>query len=62
MDQQLLIRTIARDLNLQVSQVTGAVEQLAEELEDLLPWKVDLVTSGAARDRMAHVLAEAVEL
>ncbi|MCB0112714.1 MAG: RNA-binding transcriptional accessory protein, partial [Caldilineaceae bacterium] len=30
MDQQLLIRTIARDLNLQVSQVTGAVELLDE--------------------------------
>ena len=49
---------------LDVASGTGlfAVEQLAEELQDLLPWKVDLVTSGAARDRMAHVLAEAVEL
>lgn len=52
------------DLLIDVVPGTGlfAVEQIAEELEALLPWKVDVVTSGAARDRMAHVLAEAVPL
>jgi predicted nucleotidyltransferase/DNA-binding XRE family transcriptional regulator len=52
------------DLLIDVAPGTGlfAVEQLTDELADLLPWKVDVVTSGAARDRMAHVLAEAVPL
>lgn len=52
------------DLLIDVPPGTGlfTVEQLADELAELLPWNVDVVTSGAARDRMAHVLAEAVPL
>lgn len=52
------------DLLIDVPPGTGyfAVEALAEELEGLLPWRVDVVTGGAARGRLAHVLAEAVEL
>lgn len=52
------------DLLIDVAPGTGlfAVEQIAEQLEAELPWRVDLLTSGAARNRMAHVLEEAVDL
>ncbi len=52
------------DLLIDVPSGTGmfTVEAIAEALERILPWKVDLVTSGAARRRMAHVLDEAVVL
>ena len=52
------------DLLIDVPPGTGmfTVEEMAEALERLLPWKVDLLTSGAAHGRMAHVLDEAVVL
>ncbi len=52
------------DLLIDVPAGTGlfTVEAIAEELERLLPWKVDLLTSGAAHRRLAHVLDEAVVL
>ena len=52
------------DLLIDVPAGTGlfAVEEIAAALERLLPWKVDLLTSGAAHGRMAHVLDEAVVL
>lgn len=52
------------DLLIDVPAGTGffTVEAIAEALERVLPWKVDLLTSGAAHRRMAHVLDEAVFL
>jgi predicted nucleotidyltransferase len=52
------------DLLIDVPAGTGlfTVEAIAEALERVLPWKVDLMTSGAAHHRMAHVLDEAVVL
>ena len=52
------------DLLIDVPAGTGlfAVEEIAVALERLLPWKVDLLTSGAAHGRMAHVLDEAIVL
>lgn len=52
------------DLLIDVPRGTGliAIHRIEDELNDLLPWPVDVVTSGAARDRMAHTLDEAVAL
>ena len=52
------------DLLIDVPAGTGLVtiERIAEALEAALPWGVDVVTSGAARGRMAHILDEAVPL
>lgn len=38
------------------------IEQMADALDAVVPWRVDVMTSGAARRRMAHVLDEAVPL
>jgi predicted nucleotidyltransferase len=52
------------DLLIDVPSGTGlfTVEGIAEALEAVVPWRVDVMTSGAARGRMAHVLDEAVPL
>lgn len=52
------------DLLIDVPAGTGLVtiERIAEAIEAALPWSVDVVTSGAARGRMAHILDEAVPL
>ena len=52
------------DLLIDVPAGTGlfTVEAIAEGLERMLPWTVDVMTSGAAHRRMAHVLDEAVVL
>jgi predicted nucleotidyltransferase len=52
------------DLLIDVSPGTGliAVQKIAEAVAAVVPWPVDVVTSGAARRRMAHVLDEAVPL
>jgi predicted nucleotidyltransferase/DNA-binding XRE family transcriptional regulator len=52
------------DLLIDVPAGTGlvAVRQISDAVAAVLPWSVDVVTSGAARRRMAHVLDEAVAL
>ena len=52
------------DLLIDVPAGTGliTVQRIADALDAVLPWRVDVVTSGAARDRMAHVLSEAIGL
>ncbi len=52
------------DLLIDVPAGTGLVtiERITEAIESVLPWRVDVMTSGAARGRMAHVLDEAVAL
>jgi transcriptional regulator with XRE-family HTH domain len=52
------------DLLIDVPAGTGLItlERIAEAIEHTLPWPVDVMTSGAARGRMAHVLDEAVAL
>lgn len=52
------------DLLIDVPAGTGLlrVEQIADAVAEVIPWPVDVVTSGAARGRMAHVLDEAVPL
>jgi predicted nucleotidyltransferase len=52
------------DLLIDVPAGTGldTVKRIADALGAVLPWPVDVVTSGAARRRMAHVLDEAVPL
>lgn len=52
------------DVLIDVPAGTGlvTVERIAEALSAVLPWPVDVVTGGAARRRMAHVLDEAVPL
>ncbi|MFV0318662.1 MAG: helix-turn-helix domain-containing protein [Microthrixaceae bacterium] len=52
------------DLLIDVPAGTGliGVEQIADAVSEVIPWPVDIVTSGAARRRMAHVLDEAVPL
>lgn len=52
------------DLLVDVPRGTGlvAIGALEDELSDVLPWRVDVMTSGAARGRMARVLDEAVPL
>jgi len=52
------------DLLIDVPAGTGliGVEQITEAVASVVPWPVDVVTSGAARRRMAHVLDEAVPL
>jgi len=52
------------DLLIDVPAGTGLirVEQIADAVAEVTPWPVDVITSGAARRRMAHVLDEAVPL
>lgn len=52
------------DLLIDVPAGTGLlrVEQIADAVAEVIPWPVDVVTSGAARGRMAHILDEAVPL
>ncbi len=52
------------DLLIDVPAGTGLirVEQIAEAIAEVIPWPVEVITSGAARRRMAHVLDEAVPL
>ena len=52
------------DLLIDVPAGTGLirVEQIAEAVAEVTPWPVDVITSGASRRRMAHVLDEAVPL
>lgn len=52
------------DLLIDVPAGTGliTIEQIADALDAVVPWRVDVMTSGAARRRMAHVLDEAVPL
>lgn len=52
------------DLLIDVPAGTGliAIERITEAIEDVIPWRVDVTTSGAARGRMAHILDEAVAL
>lgn len=52
------------DLLIDVPPGTGlvAVEQMTEALESVILWPVDIVTGGAARGRMAHILDEAIAL
>lgn len=52
------------DLLIDVPAGTGliTIERNGEAIEEAIPWRVDVVTSGAARGRMAHVLDEAVVL
>ena len=50
------------DVLIDVPAGTGliTIEQIANALDAVLPWPVDVMASGAARRRMAHVLDEAV--
>ncbi|HEY5876318.1 MAG TPA: helix-turn-helix domain-containing protein [Ilumatobacteraceae bacterium] len=52
------------DVLIDVPPGTGliTIEQIADALDEILPWRVDVMTSGAARRRMAHVLDEAILL
>ena len=52
------------DLLIDVPAGTGLirVEQIADAVAEVIPWPVDIITSGAARRRMAHILDEAVPL
>jgi len=52
------------DLLVDVPSGTGLVtiERIADALEDVFPWRVDVVTTGAVRGRMADVIDEAVAL
>jgi predicted nucleotidyltransferase/DNA-binding XRE family transcriptional regulator len=52
------------DLLIDVPAGTGliGVEQITEAVSAVVPWPVDVITSGAARRRMVHVLDEAVPL
>lgn len=52
------------DLLIDVPAGTGLItlERMAEALEAVVPWPLDLVTSGAARRRMAHLVDEVVPL
>lgn len=52
------------DLLIDVPPGTGlvTVERMTEAIEAVVPWPVDVLTSGAARGRMAHVVDEAIAL
>ncbi len=52
------------DLLIDVPAGTGliTVERIAEAIEAVVPWRVDVVTSGAAHGRMAHIVDAAVVL
>lgn len=52
------------DLLIDVPAGTGliTIERITEAIEETLPWRVDVLTSGAARGRMAHILDEAIAL
>ena len=38
------------------------LDAIADAVAEVTPWPVDVITSGAARRRMAHILDEAVPL
>lgn len=40
----------------------AAGRERRDEIVDVVPWRVDVMTSGAARRGMSHVLDEAVPL
>jgi hypothetical protein len=46
----------------QPSSADAARQSLADAVAEVIPWPVDVITSGAARRRMAHVLDEAEPL
>ena len=52
------------DLLVDVPSGTGLVtiERITDALEDVFPWRVDVVTTGAVRGRMAHVIDDVVAL
>ena len=52
------------DLLVDVPAGTGliTIERIAGALEDVFSWRVDVVTTGAVRGRMAHVIDEVVAL
>jgi len=52
------------DLLIDVPAGTGliTIERIADALEDVIPWRVDVMTTGAVRGRMAHVIDDAVAL
>jgi len=52
------------DLLVDVPSGTGLVtiERITDALEDVFPWRVDVVTAGAVGGRMAHVIDDAVAL
>lgn len=52
------------DLLIDVPAGTGliTIERIAEAIEAVVPWSIDVVTSGVARGRMAHIAAEATPL
>ncbi len=52
------------DLLIDVPAGTGliTVERIAEAIEKVVRWRVDLVTSGAAHGRMAHIIDDAITL
>jgi uncharacterized protein len=52
------------DLLIDVPAGTGLVTigRITEAIEAVVPWRVDVVTSGTARGRMAHIADEAVAL
>lgn len=52
------------DLLMDVASGTGLFEiaRMEDELADSLPWRVDVITSGAIRGRLSHLQAEAVPL
>ncbi len=52
------------DLLIDVPGRSGLVTigQIEDELNDLLPWRVDVVAGGTARGRMAHIVDEAIAL
>lgn len=52
------------DLLIDVPSGTGlvTVQRITDAIEVVIPWHVDVVTSGGARGRMGHILDEAVAL
>lgn len=52
------------DLLIDVPAGTGLVTvgRIADAIEAIIPWRVDVITNGTARGRMTHVLDEAITL
>lgn len=52
------------DLLIDVAPGTGllTIERMTQAIEAVIPWRVDVLTSGAAHGRMAHVVDEAIPL
>ena len=52
------------DLLIDVPAGTGliTIERTADAIDAAVTWRVDIVTSGAAQGRMAHIVDEAVAL